>query len=140
MMAPRSWAPDLLSDERPRVLVVDDDPMVGRAVGRLLAIDHAVTVVASGAEALARLDGGERFDAILSDMNMPDLDGMGLYRRLFARHRDACGGFILLTGGHITPELERFLAEYAIPCAEKPFAPATLTRLVRDTTARSRAA
>ncbi len=68
-----------------RILAVDDDPLSRAVLADLLrALRHEATVVASAAEALARLDAGT-YDLVLADVIMPDIDGIELARRCAAR-------------------------------------------------------
>ncbi len=61
---------------KPRALLVEDDVAVGRAIGRMLSrVGFDVAVSLSGAHALARVREGERFQLVVSDVNMPGLDG-----------------------------------------------------------------
>ena len=72
---------------RLRVLVVDDDPRVRDAVGRLLTLEGIdFAVAAQGADCLALLERQPGFDLVLSDIAMPVLDGIGLCSAL-ARER-----------------------------------------------------
>lgn len=65
-----------------RVLLVDDEPLLVDALGRLLRrAGLRVTEASDGLEALQRLR-DERVDVILSDVRMPQLDGPGLLRAL----------------------------------------------------------
>ncbi len=67
------------------VLLVDDDPDVrGTAAALLRAAGHDVTEAGSGAAALGAMDGG-RFDLVLADIAMPEMDGVQLAGRLRAR-------------------------------------------------------
>jgi CheY-like chemotaxis protein len=61
-----------------RVLAVDDEPMLGKIVSRLLAVDgHTVVVARSLEEAIAELAHG-RFDVVLSDLGLgPGAEGAG---------------------------------------------------------------
>ena len=63
-----------------RVLVVDDEPKLGRFVQEMLELDgHEVVGAGGGAEALARLsDGG--IDVVVTDLRMPDVDGLAVLR------------------------------------------------------------
>ncbi|HTP29473.1 MAG TPA: response regulator [Anaeromyxobacteraceae bacterium] len=66
-----------------RVLVVDDDPEVLEAAGLALRHLHQrVDLASSGAEAIARFTSGERFDLVLCDIGMPQLDGWGVAREV----------------------------------------------------------
>jgi CheY-like chemotaxis protein len=65
--------------------------------------------------------GGNRYDLILSDVRMPDLDGPALYREVERRHPNLLQRFIFLTGDIMSPETSQFLAQTAVPCLSKPF-------------------
>jgi signal transduction histidine kinase/ActR/RegA family two-component response regulator len=65
-----------------RVLLVDDEEVIRRTCARVLeANGYQVTEAANGAEALAILDEGERFDALLTDVMMPVIGGAELAPR-----------------------------------------------------------
>lgn len=61
---------------RGRVLIVDDDEAVGRYLARQLRGENEVTMAADGQAALALLEGGDRFDVILCDLQMPNMNGV----------------------------------------------------------------
>ncbi|WP_424811208.1 chemotaxis protein CheW [Roseococcus sp. YIM B11640] len=66
---------------RPRLLIVEDsDFFRNLIVPALMAAGYEPTTVANGRDALRLRDAGEVFDAIVSDINMPELDGFGLAR------------------------------------------------------------
>lgn len=67
-----------------KAALVIDDQMVNRAIleRQLQTYGLEVTACRSGAEALAALDAGGRFDVVLSDHQMPDMDGLQLVMRL----------------------------------------------------------
>jgi CheY-like chemotaxis protein len=81
---------------------------------------HVVEMVGNGGAALEKL-GVERYDLILSDVRMPDLDGPALYREVERRHPDLLRRFIFLTGDIMSAETSQFLARTAVPCLSKPF-------------------
>jgi CheY-like chemotaxis protein len=67
----------------PRLLLVDDNPSIHRIAESLLApTDVELVCVASAAEALDRIERGERFDVALIDTAMPGMDGWTLLSRL----------------------------------------------------------
>ena len=67
-----------------RVLVVDDDPVVGLSFDRILTPKgYAVMSVRSGAEALERL-AREDYDIVYTDIRMPGMDGLEVARRIKA--------------------------------------------------------
>src|SRR2546423_10609834 len=65
-----------------RILVVDDEETIREVVSSMLGSGHyECKQAASAFEALALLDSGEEFELMLSDLLMPDLDGIGLLER-----------------------------------------------------------
>ncbi len=71
-----------------RVLVVDDEPSVSKALSRMLAsAGHVVTVSAEGAKAIELLS-ATPFDVVVSDIQMPGMDGLTLLRRIRAHDLD----------------------------------------------------
>ena len=128
--AVRSWsAPQV---RRGRLLVVDDEPIVGGSIRRTLAKEHDVVVVSSGKEALALIQRGESFDLILSDVMMPELSGIDLYQELLRLCPDSAQRMIFLTGGAFTQGARKFLDSVPNSRLEKPFDPDLLRRFVRE--------
>jgi PAS domain S-box-containing protein len=121
----------VVSARRGRVLVLDDDPLVGRSMARLLQGAHDVTVLASPVEALARIEAGERWDAVLCDLMMPELSGMDVAERLARAAPDLAPRVVYLTGGAFTERARLFLAE-GRPWLEKPVDAAVLRRRVEE--------
>ncbi len=115
---------------RANVLVVDDDPVLGAAIRRVLR-DHSVTVVTAAAAALSRLDAGEKYDVILSDMMMPEMSGMEFYGELVRRHPDDAARVVFISGGTFTAGATAFLAQVPNERLEKPFPLETLRALIR---------
>lgn len=69
-----------------RVLVVDDDPVVGRSFDRVLSDKgYEVSTALNGKEALAKLN-REKFDVVFTDIRMPGMDGIEVASRVKARH------------------------------------------------------
>lgn len=68
-----------------RILLADDDPATRDLVKRALEADgHTVQVTQDGSEALQQLqEGGLRFDLLVSDVEMPMLDGVALAEQAF---------------------------------------------------------
>jgi EAL domain-containing protein (putative c-di-GMP-specific phosphodiesterase class I) len=77
-------------------LVVDDEPITARGYARTLAAaGYKVTVAHDGREA-AGIAHGQRFEAIVSDISMPDMDGLALLRAV--REQDLDVPMIFMTG------------------------------------------
>ncbi len=115
---------------RGRILVVDDEAIVGRAVARILAIEHEVTVETSGRQAMERIAGGQPFDVILCDLQMPEITGMDLHAEICRSRPELAGSIIFMTGGAFTPRARAFLDQIHGVCIEKPFDVAALKDVV----------
>ncbi|HET6437628.1 MAG TPA: ATP-binding protein [Anaeromyxobacter sp.] len=105
---------------RRRVLVVDDELVVGKSLRRLLP-EHEVIVVTSAAEALSLLEHDAALDVLLCDLMMPEVSGIELFRELEARFPELARRVVFITGGAFTPEASAFLRAAGNPVLEKPF-------------------
>jgi len=121
--APRASeaAPVPVEKRRGRVLIIDDEPAVGRALARMLGRQYTSTVVESGQDGLTRLQSGEAFDVIFCDLMMPGLSGMDLYEQVQELKPELASRFIFMTGGAYTPRARSFLETAPNGWAEKPF-------------------
>jgi CheY-like chemotaxis protein len=85
------------------ILIVDDDPFAGAMAEAILDADgHDCMLVESGIEALEAIgDAQKGFDLVVSDMHMPLLSGLDLFREM--RERGISIPFVLLTGDDPEP-------------------------------------
>lgn len=120
------------AQRRGRILVVDDEPMVAKAVRRSLSPEHEVVTVLGGEEALKRIGDGEVFDVILCDLMMPQMTGMELHAALLKVAADQARRMVFLTGGAFTTSSRAFLDEVANLRLEKPFDPLALRSVIND--------
>jgi EAL domain-containing protein (putative c-di-GMP-specific phosphodiesterase class I) len=104
-----------------RVLVVDDDAAIRRVCARVLASEGwVVTVAEHGRAAIEEVSkAGVQYDCVLSDINMPELDGYGLVSEL--RHQDEDLPVLLMTGDPSLDGAVRALDDGAISYIAKPF-------------------
>jgi PAS domain S-box-containing protein len=114
-----------------RILVIDDEAQVGRAVVGLLSPEHDVLTVNRARAALDRLAAGDKFDVILCDLMMPEMTGMELFTQMAERDRDR---LVFMTGGPFTPQARAFLA--GREHLQKPFSEeqllCTIARVVQN--------
>lgn len=81
----------------PSVLVVDDDAFTAELAGMVLEeAGHAVTLAEGGVDALEKLAADPSLGVVVSDMNMPFMDGLQLLAEM--REQGDRRPFILLTG------------------------------------------
>jgi CheY-like chemotaxis protein len=118
-----------VTDARHKILIVDDQPTLAKAIRRMLA-DHDAHVVASGREALDKVESGERFDVILCDVMMPELSGMDVHAKLLALAPDQAAKMVFMTGGAFTKQAAEFFDRIANPTIEKPFDRAALFAVI----------
>jgi DNA-binding NtrC family response regulator len=116
-------------ERRMQILVVDDEPGVRRMVCRMLAQGgYGTCEAADGAEALASLRAGLAVDLVLSDVAMPQLNGVQLFEALSVSHP---GLPVLLMSAYAVQDL--VARGSAVPCGIvlKPFTPERLLDEVR---------
>jgi CheY-like chemotaxis protein len=114
MPAPSPAAP------RPRVLLVDDDASVARALERALRAEFDVEVLTSPRAALARLRAGPPPDVLLVDVLMPELSGLDLRDALAAEAPDVAERLVFMSGGIADPDFADRLAATPNRKLDKP--------------------
>lgn len=109
----------------PRLLVIDDESAIRRAIVRFFARrGWAVEEAADGVEGLAKLtapDAAVRYAAVVCDLRMPGLSGVEMHRKLAAQSPTLLGRMVLFTGDVTSSEVASFLAETSCPVLAKPF-------------------
>jgi signal transduction histidine kinase len=125
---PLSFAPE---GAAPKVLVIDDEPMIRKLVARLLAGRHRVTCADSVRAALAQLNESADFDVILCDLMMPGESGMDFFSVLRRLYPELLARVAFITGGAVTPDTTKFLETAARPVLNKPFNAQTLAAFVQ---------
>jgi CheY-like chemotaxis protein len=115
-----------------RILAIDDEPIVGTALKRVMGKDNEVVTETSAREALRRIRSGEHFDLILCDLMMPDMTGDDFYNELRSFAPERANEIVFMTGGAFTPRARSFLDSVNNERLEKPFDMATLKSLVQE--------
>jgi sigma-B regulation protein RsbU (phosphoserine phosphatase) len=112
-----------------RILVVDDEPGILRAIERVLGATHHIVVNSSARDSMAVAAAIDPELAIL-DVRMPELDGFELMGRLKAQHREL--EIILMTGSvdDLDEKLIRAIRSHAFYFIQKPFDREVLKTLV----------
>ena len=109
------------------ILVVDDEPYIGRIIQlKLESGPYAVELAHDGRSALARLSSGDRFDLVLLDIMMPHLSGLDVLaqlRKLPGRERTPV---IMLTAKGQDTDRARAAELGATDFLTKPFSPKKL--------------
>lgn len=114
------------------ILIVDDEPAVLSALESILVLHgHKVFAVGSGEEALNAL-GNCRFDGVLTDVRMPEMDGEQLFAEIQKNHPDMVERVAFITGNDLSEQTKAFLDVCNRPYLGKPFAPDEITQLLQD--------
>jgi PAS domain S-box-containing protein len=115
-----------------RVLVVDDEAEIADLMRAVLeGAGFDVATAESGAVALEML-AEARFDAIVSDVRMPDIDGAALWRAVREQHPALARRMLFVSGDTLSSQARQVLEETRCPSLDKPFARADLLVAVRD--------
>ncbi|MEO5334955.1 MAG: ATP-binding protein [Magnetococcus sp. YQC-5] len=115
-------APGLRSLTPARCLLIEDDPVSRTFMEELLAIDeHQVMVVDNGQAAFLLLE-QHKFDLILTDLRMPDMDGLTIIQRIRALPdlAKAATPILVLTADAVSERLRACLDRGANGCITKP--------------------
>ncbi|MCK6549841.1 response regulator [Myxococcota bacterium] len=111
----------VVTPQRARLLVIDDEPAILSTTQRLFTRVADVVTARSASEALGLLEGGEHFDLVLCDLMMPEMSGMDLYDRLSASRPEVAREVVFISGGAFTTRAKDFLARTKNLLLEKPF-------------------
>lgn len=105
-----------------RILIADDDAHIARVMSIWLTRHgHQAICVANGRLALATIQ-AQPVDMVITDMNMPELDGLGFVKAL----REALGSnlpVLVLSARCDQQELMDALSSYGVTVYPKPFLP-----------------
>jgi DNA-binding NtrC family response regulator len=114
-----------------RVLVVEDEPAVrAYLVDLVTEFGHHAESAGSGSEALSLLD--ERsYALILTDVQMPDTDGEGLYQKIAQTWPHLASRVVFVTGHEPSPALATLFGARNVPIVRKPFIRDELQRVVK---------
>src|SRR5262249_46837398 len=127
---PQATVPSTANGLRPRVWIVDDERLVAGAIGQMLPKDHEMPTIQNTHEVLARREAGERFDALLCDVMMPEMNGVALTRAIVARWPELASHVVFMSGGALVPELDDFVRGPDYMFIEKPVHLVRLKELV----------
>jgi len=104
-----------------RLLVVDDEPGIREVLKDvLLCSGYLVDTAANGNEALKQLT-ANRYDLIISDLCMPEMDGEALFQKVRDTDVQLASRIIFVTGDTVSPKSREFLDETGNRWLSKPF-------------------
>lgn len=101
-----------------RILIVDDKPMIADLIKALLNREGDIDVAHNGSEAFKLIE-GHFYKLVVSDVDMPVMDGFTLYQKAVAKFPKLSSRFLFMTGD-VSPERKAFFDEHRVPYMEKP--------------------
>ena len=102
-----------------RVLVIDDEPLIGSLVKSICANDD-VEVYVRALDALERADAAS-FDVVLCDLLMPGMNGLQFYAALREKRPELVRHFVMMTGSAMDEWTRDFLRLGHVTLLAKPF-------------------
>ncbi len=118
-------------NNKPRILIVEDHPLIAELVETRLRIEGMQPVKCPGGREALSLVGTERFDLVILDIMMPDVDGYEVLRHIRATSSTATLPVIFLTAKSTPADIEKGLSLGANHYITKPFSGQDLMRKVR---------
>ncbi|RIK78086.1 MAG: hypothetical protein DCC67_11935 [Planctomycetota bacterium] len=109
-----------------RILAVDDSPSIRRLIAQSLSAHGFEVLACESAEAALELAGREHIDAVVTDLNMPGLDGMALTRQLRTLRNTARCPILILTTDNSAARKQEAKQAGASGWILKPFQAETL--------------
>jgi two-component system, NtrC family, response regulator AtoC len=91
----------MITDTRPQVLVVDDEPNLRRVLGAQLSRDGYEVHACADGEAALKILQEQYVDVVITDLRMPRLDGLELLRRALALEPELP---VVIITAHVRPE------------------------------------
>ncbi|WP_239014622.1 MASE1 domain-containing protein [Archangium violaceum] len=139
--APVSVAPtpEPAHPPRRRILIIDDEPRLAQSMRMLIEPSHDVFVTTRGAEALAWVGEGQRFDLVLCDLQMPGTTGMDVYSHLRAHVPEMAERLVFISGGAYTQATRDFVRSVRNRILEKPVRPDELLATIDEALAETAA-
>jgi len=117
---PPTFPPPSNREHAARILIVDDEPAILRALSRVLS-GYQVTRALSGREAVNYIEHSGPYDVVFCDVMMPELSGIDVYERA----RQVCPGqedrIVFITGGAFTEHAAKFIDSIENHKLGKPF-------------------
>jgi C4-dicarboxylate-specific signal transduction histidine kinase/CheY-like chemotaxis protein len=108
--------------QRPRILIVDDDEEVARALSSRLRGDlFEVRTALSGRQGLDILLADEGLHLVYCDVMMKEFTGIDLYEAVLQKAPHTLPKVVLMTGGAFTDRAQTFLSQHRDCCVQKPF-------------------
>jgi len=122
-----------LSAGAKRILVVEDELGISNVCRRVLTSEGFEVDIAVNGKVAQDMLQEKQYDLCLFDIKTPTMDGKELYQWLKEKHPQLASRVIFTTGDMMGGDTQSFLEQAARPFLPKPFTPAQLKAIMRDT-------
>jgi len=119
------------SERKPRILIVEDHPIIAELVETRLRIEGMDPIKCPGGREALQMIGTQALDAVILDIMMPEVDGYEVLRNIRSRPDTRDLPVIFLTAKSTPADVEKGLAMGANYYITKPFSGIDLVRKVR---------
>jgi PAS domain S-box-containing protein len=125
------------TDGKKRILIVDDEPTILDLLIMILEdMGHLVDTAANGEEACRKVLANQ-YDLVITDVKMPRMSGIDLYRTLLSERPGMIGNVVFISGDLMNEETARFLSEVNARTLAKPLEIPELVQVVEEALAAS---
>jgi DNA-binding response OmpR family regulator len=118
-------------ERKPRILIVEDHPIIAELVETRLRIEGMDPIKCPGGREALEVIGSQTLDAVILDIMMPEVDGYEVLRQIRSRPATRDLPVIFLTAKSTPADIEKGLAMGANYYITKPFSGLDLVRKVR---------
>jgi CheY-like chemotaxis protein len=121
-----------------RVLLLEDEPIVGRATARILVNEgFEVDIALNGLIAKDKIDANMQYEIFIFDIKTPGMNGTQLYEYLEQAYPELTKRVIFVTGDSLGASTKTFLDRVKRPFLNKPYTPTQLKNVIQETFAMS---
>jgi PAS domain S-box-containing protein len=128
----RAAAEAVPQGRRGKILVIDDDAAVARALARLLKGEHDVEVVGDARAGLAKIAADSAYDVIFCDLMMPNMTGMDFHEALVVAQPELARRVVFMSGGTFSQRAQEFVEQTTNAIISKPFASEAVRTIARE--------
>jgi DNA-binding response OmpR family regulator len=115
-----------------RVLVVEDEPTIGRVCSEALTGEGFEVDIAANGSIAERMIDEKKYDVLVIDVRTPVMNGKELYQWINKRHSELADRVIFTTGELLGSATEKFVEQSRRPFLPKPFTPDILKATVKE--------
>ncbi len=115
-----------------RILVVEDEFIVGKLCVRILESGSYIVDLAKNGRIAKEMIQNNDYDICLTDIRMPEMDGMELYKYLQEKHPALAANTIFMTGDVMNKDINTFIEENKVRYILKPFTQTELNMAINE--------